>query len=83
MNGFDDPGGKKVIWGLLFLWVGLLYLAHSMEPGPGKWVPSPHGMHPSSPPGMERSPGEEQGPPGGIEPPHFEPTVLNKGGLSL
>jgi hypothetical protein len=79
LNSFDDMGGRKVLWGLLVVWIGLLYMAHSMESamGPGndgveRMLPSgpQKGPHPH---GKGRSPQQ-----GGIVPPHFQPTASGR-----
>lgn len=83
MNSFDDMGGKRILWVLLVVWIGLLYMAHSMESGLGTGNTGPHQMLPSGPSkglppdGDERSPhsGGDEGASGS---PHFQPTGLGR-----
>ncbi|MHB1757337.1 MAG: hypothetical protein ACYCT9_07465 [Leptospirillum sp.] len=83
MNSFDDMGGKKILWGLLVFWIGLLYLAHSMETGSGTGNSGLHQMLPSGPSrslppdGGGRSP-HSGGDEGAVGPPHFQPTSIGR-----
>lgn len=82
MNSFDEMGGKRVLWGLLVVWVGLLYIAHSMETVRGAKSHDPHRMFPLGPPGGVK-PEQKGSPPhsgegeGAVGPPHYQPTSLD------
>lgn len=80
MNSFDDMGGKKILWGLLIVWIGLLYMAHSMEAGSRVGNDAFHEMLPSGPSKSPPPHGEDRAPHSGggdgvIGPPHYQPTA--------
>jgi len=82
LNSFDDMGGKRILWGLLVVWIGLLYMAHSMESGMGTGNAGPRRMLPSdpseglSPDGKGRTP-HSGGQEGEVSPPHYQPTSVD------